>query len=117
MKAEILPIRKKGAGPGQAGAPQPEAQVGQIPEASSPEMPPEFGPGQQAPSPEKQKASIHIMLNAEMLDNVKELADYAAEIGLIHNDPRGNVTDFINWCIEVGKERLRQYALKRREFI
>jgi len=101
MKTEVVSIRKKHSAE-TAEEPQIETEIGQEPEA---------------PSPEKQKASVHIMINTELLENVKELADYAAEIGLIRNDPRGNVTDFINWCIEVGKERLRQYALKRRAFI
>ena len=100
MKSEATPVRKRRIHP--AIAPKPGAEIGQ-----------ELA----APSPEKQKASLHILLNAEMLENVKELANYAVELGLIPNDPRGNVTDFINWCIETGKERLRQYALKRRAFI
>ena len=100
MKSEATPVRKRRIHP--AIAPKPGAEIGQ-----------ELA----APSPEKQKARLHILLNAELLENVRELADYAAELGLIPNDPRGNVTDFINWCIETGKERLRQYALKRRAFI
>ena len=100
-------------------APSPEKQVGVGQELAAPSPEKQVGVGQEvaAPSPEKQKASLHILLNAELLENVRELADYAVELGLIQNDPRGNVTDFINWCIETGKERLRQYALKRRAFI
>jgi len=115
MKSEATPVRRRRVHP--APEPQPEAEIGQELAAPSPEKQAETGQELAAPSPEKQRASLHILLNAELLESVKELADYAAEIGLIHNDPRGNVTDFINWCIQVGKERLRQHALKRRAFI
>ena len=130
MKSEAAPLRRRRVHP--AIEPQPEAEIGQ--ELAAPSLEEQVGVGREfaapspekqvgvgqelaAPSPEKQKASLHILLNAEMLENVRELADYAVELGLIQNDPRGNVTDFINWCIETGKERLRQYALKRRAFI
>lgn len=111
MKTEVVSARKKhhAAEP----APEPEKQEAQEPEVA-PEVAPEVRP---EVAPERQKASVHIALNTEMLENVRELADYAADVGLIHNDPRGNVTDFINWCIEVGRETLRQYALHRRKFI
>jgi len=68
-------------------------------------------------APEVQKTSIHIMLNKELLGDVRKLADYAAAAGLIQDDPRGNVTDFINWCIMVGRDQLRLYVLQRRKFI
>ena len=66
---------------------------------------------------EVQRASVHIMLDTELLESVRKMADYAAAVGLIHDDPRGNVTDFLNWCIMIGKEQLRLYVLKKRKFI
>ena len=81
MKSEAVPVRKKRIHP--AIEPQPEAEIGQELAAPSPEKQVEIGQELAAPSPEKQKASLHILLNAEMLENVKELANYAVELGLI----------------------------------
>ena len=66
---------------------------------------------------ERQKVSVHIMMNPEVVANIKEMADYAAEVGIIPSDSRGNMTNFIGWCIDMGREALRQYCLKRRGFI
>jgi len=97
METGVEPVKKKSIG-----EPEPGQDAERENEASPPERP---------------RVSVHIMMNAELLDNVREMADYAAAVGVIKDDPRGNVTDFINWCILVGKEALRQHCLKRRKFI
>lgn len=64
-----------------------------------------------------QKISIHIAMEPKFVAQIKEMADYAAEAGIIPGDNRGNMTAFVNWCIEIGREMLKQYCLKRRKFI
>lgn len=69
------------------------------------------------PPDEKRKISIHIVLPEEDALEVEQLANYAASIEIIPSDNRGNMTKFIGWCIDLGREYLRQAALKRRKFI
>jgi len=47
---------------------------------------------------------------------MKELAGYAAGEGIIAHHHRGNITSFVNWCMEMGEEILQQHALKKRGF-
>jgi hypothetical protein len=47
---------------------------------------------------------------------MKELAGYAAGEGVIAHHRRGNLTGFINWCLEIGEDVLRKHHLKNKGF-
>ena len=59
---------------------------------------------------------LNFNVDASKYDRLKELADYAANEGLIPSHHRGNITSFVNWCMEMGEEVLHQHALKKRGF-
>jgi len=63
----------------------------------------------------KQKR-LNFDVDADKYDRLRQLADYAVLEGLITGHPRGNITSFVNWCIEMGEEILQQHALKKRGF-
>lgn len=62
------------------------------------------------------EARLDVRMKPERYEEIKKLARYAAVEGFILDDHRGNVTAFINWCISLGEESLRQHALKKRGF-
>jgi len=59
---------------------------------------------------------LNFSVDAGKYERLKELADYAANEVLIPSHHRGNITSFVNWCMEMGEEVLRQHALKKRGF-
>jgi len=59
---------------------------------------------------------LNFNVDAGKYERLKELADYAANEGLIPSHHRGNITSFVNWCMEMGEEALHQHALKKRGF-
>lgn len=65
---------------------------------------------------EPSKVSIHIWMSAESLDRIKKWAEYAAIEGLIEGHPRGNFTNYCNFCFMLGEQQLRQHILKKRGY-
>lgn len=65
---------------------------------------------------EQAKVSLHIYMPTEEYERVKKWARYAAIEGLIEGHPRGNFTDYCNFCFSLGEEYLKQYILKKRGF-
>lgn len=61
-------------------------------------------------------ADVHIKMEADKKEKLNKLAELAALKGFIPNDYRGNLTHFINWCLSLGEEFLRQDAHKSRGF-
>ena len=59
---------------------------------------------------------LNLNVDASKYERLKELADYAANEGLIPSHHRGNITNFVNWCLGMGEEVLHQHALKKRGF-
>lgn len=55
-----------------------------------------------------------ISLSTYSRDEIESLADYAAQAGFIDNKSENNIKSFLLWCFSLGKEYLRQYAIKRR---
>lgn len=77
------------------------------------EVPPEETP--EAPG-ESSRVSIHIWMPAEAYEQIKKWARYAALEGLIEGHPRGNFTDYCNFCFNLGEQYLKQYMLKKRGY-
>lgn len=64
----------------------------------------------------RESSFIQMKIDPEQHERIRKLADYAASQGFIDGHHLGNMTQFINWCITLGQETLRQYALKKRGF-
>jgi len=62
------------------------------------------------------KVSLHIYMPADAYERVKKFARYATIEGLIEGHPRGNFTDYCNFCFNLGEQYLRQYMLKKRGY-
>ena len=65
---------------------------------------------------EPSKASLHIWMPTGAYEQIKEWAEYAAVEGLIEGHPRGNFTDYCNFCFNLGEQYLKQYMLKKRGY-
>lgn len=59
---------------------------------------------------------LHIRMTTEGADRVKKCAEYAAIEGIIETNPRGNISNYTNFCLQIGENYLRQYDLKKRGF-
>jgi hypothetical protein len=62
------------------------------------------------------KLSIHIYLTKEGHERVVKDAEYAALENIIEGHPRGNMSQWLNYCIELGHQALKQYILKKRGY-
>jgi len=80
----------------------------------SQETPEEAPP--EATSGEPGKVSLHIYMPADAYEQIKKWARYAAIEGLIEGHPRGNFTDYCNFCFNLGEQYLKQYMLKKRGY-
>lgn len=69
-------------------------------------------PGEETATEEK--LSIHIYMTKEGHAMVAEDADYAALEGMIEGHPRGNISQWLNFCIQIGHQSLKQYILKEK---
>lgn len=65
---------------------------------------------------EQAKVSLHIYMASDEYERVKKWARYATIEGLIEGHPRGNFTDYCNFCFNLGEEYLKQYMLRKRGF-
>ena len=65
---------------------------------------------------EPSKVSLHIYMPAEAYEQIKKWAEYAVIEGLIEGHPRGNFTNYCNFCFNLGEEHLRQHMLKKRGY-
>ena len=48
--------------------------------------------------------------------HLEKLSNYAALEGIIPSDHRGNKTAWINYCLMLGEELLKQHAYQKRGF-
>lgn len=70
----------------------------------------------QAEDEAAKQVRLNFNVDASKYDRLRLLADYTANEGLITGHPRGNITGFVNWCMEMGEKWLQQYAMKKRGF-
>lgn len=59
---------------------------------------------------------LEMRIDQEQNQRLEKLANYAALEGLIPSDHRGNKTAWINYCLALGEEALKQYVYKKRGF-
>ena len=69
---------------------------------------------QETPTPKGLRLEMRI--DPEANQRLEKLANYAALEGLIPSDHRGNKTAWINYCLGVGEELLKQHAYQKRGF-
>jgi len=65
---------------------------------------------------EPSKVSLHINMPTEAYEQIKKWARYAAIEGLIERHPKGNFTNYCNFCFNLGEQYLKQYMLKKRGY-
>jgi|GEM_PF-5553340 len=59
---------------------------------------------------------LEMRITPEQSQRLEKLANYAALEGLIPSDHRGNKTAWINYCLMLGEEALKQHAYQKRGF-
>jgi len=81
------------------------------PEAQEPE-------GEQEPeeAQETKVLRLEMRITPEQNQHLEKLSNYAALEGMIPSDHRGNKTAWINYCLTLGEELLKQHAYKKRGF-
>ena len=70
----------------------------------------------QAGTQEKKEMRLEMRMDAERYQRIKRMARYAAVEGLIPDNHRGNITDWVNYCLNIGDELLTNHAQKKRGF-
>lgn len=72
--------------------------------------------GEQAQSEEKKEMKFEMRIGAETYERMRKVARYAAVEGIIPDDHRGNMTDWVSFCLAVGEEMMKNHAQKKRGF-
>jgi len=71
---------------------------------------------EQAETQEKKEMRLEMRLDTDRYQRIKKMARYAAVEGIIPDDHRGNVTAWVNYCLNIGDELLTNHAQKKRGF-
>lgn len=53
---------------------------------------------------------FEMRVDPKWVEHVRRVANLAATVGIIPEDRRGNVADWVNYCLNLGEEWLRQQA-------
>ena len=69
---------------------------------------------EQAQPEEKKEMRFEMRVGADDYQRLKKVARYAAVEGIIPDDYRGNMTAWVNYCLTLGTEMLKNHALKKR---
>jgi len=64
----------------------------------------------------KVEMRLEMRLDADRYQRIKKMARYAAVEGIIPDDHRGNITAWVNYCLNIGDELLAKHAQKKRGF-
>jgi len=59
---------------------------------------------------------LEMRIDPEVNQRLEKFSNYAALEGMIPSDHRGNKTAWINYCLMMGEEVLREHAYKKRGF-
>ena len=65
---------------------------------------------------EKTEMRLEMRMDTDRYQRIKKMARYAAVEGIIPDDHRGNVTAWVNYCLNIGDELLTNHAQKKRGF-
>lgn len=53
---------------------------------------------------------FEMRIDAKWAEHVRRVANLAATVGVIRDDRRGNLTAWVNYCLNIGEEWLKQLA-------
>jgi len=79
-------------------------------------------------SPRRHKRRVHLLPNPaartaaistrppRKYERILKWAEYAAIEELIEGHPRGNLSNYCNFCFQLGENYLRQYILKKKGY-
>ena len=59
---------------------------------------------------------LEMRIDPEANQRLEKLSNYAALEGIIPSDHRGNKAAWLNYCLVMGEETLKQYVYKKRGF-
>jgi len=65
---------------------------------------------------EKKEMRIEMRIPADAHQRIKRMARYAVVEGIIPDNHRGNITDWVNYCLALGDEKLTKHAQTKRGF-
>lgn len=65
---------------------------------------------------EKKEMRLEMRLPTERYERIRKMARYAAVEGIIPDDHRGNMTAWVNYCLDIGDQLLTKHAQKKRGF-
>ncbi len=88
---------------------QAEVQAGS---AATPPAPPPAPVA--APASEPKEVNVQIKMPYSAYQRLKKCADYAAASDLIVGHHLGNVTAYMDFCVRLGEEAMRQHEMKAR---
>jgi len=74
---------------------------------------PQVEPGEAQPA---KVLRLEMRIDPEANQRLEKLSNYAALEGIIPSDHRGNKAAWINYCLVIGEELLKQHAYKKRGF-
>lgn len=68
------------------------------------------------PSTPARELRLTIRINEEEHERITALANYAArkDVAVIQDNLKGNLTGWVNFCLQLGEQYLKQHALQRR---
>ena len=67
----------------------------------------------QQPEEVAKEVRFEMRVDPKWVEHVRRVANLAATIGIIHEDRRGNMAAWVNYCMNLGEEWLRQQAMAR----
>lgn len=80
----------------------------------NPEQPtPESLPAQGSEETPKE-FRLSIRIEEEARERMTAVANYAADEGVIPQNPKGNLTAWVNYCLQLGEEMMKQHAYQAR---
>lgn len=77
-------------------------------------------PTPEQPTPEQPTAEsakewrLSIRIDEEARERMTAIANYAVLEGVIPDNPKGNLTAWVNYCLQLGEEMMKQHAYQAR---
>lgn len=59
---------------------------------------------------------FEMRVDPKWVEHMRDVANYAAKIGIIREDHRGNMAAWVNYCVNLGEEMLKQRETKARGY-
>lgn len=89
--------------------------TGETKEESS-EAEPEAGESEQEQEEigDAKEVSFHMRVESEKYRRIVKVANYAAAEGIIPSNRRGNMTAWVQYCLLIGEEVVKQHEFQKR---